>query len=218
MATVTLANLQARARYRANLESTTFVSDAELVTYINASIAEMVDVIVASDPSLLATVTADYAITGASTAVATVAGASVYKVMGLDYKCGNGSTGYETVRKWGMAARNNPNQRSYRVVGANLYIYPTELAPGTYRMWIISQPTALSGASDATEDYNGWLEYVVIDCAIKMKLKEGTDVSALLATKEALRRRIMDVAARDQGEPETVGDVGFGTSHAHWGW
>jgi hypothetical protein len=211
MATVTLANLQTRARYRANLESTTFVSDTELTTYINASIAELVDLIVASDPSLLATVTADYTITGASTAVATVAGASVYKVLGLDYKDGNGITGYQTVRRWGMAGRNEAGVRAFRVVGANLYIYPATLAAGTYRMWIISQPTALSGASDATEDYNGWLEYVVIDSAIKMKVKEGTDVSALMAQKEAMRRRIMDVATRDQSEPETVGDVTSGT-------
>ena len=207
MATVTLANLQTRARYRANLENTTFVSDTELTTYLNASIAELVDLIVASDPSLLVTVTSDYAVTSASTAVATVAGASVYKVLGVDYKSSGGATGYESVRKWGMAARNNPTQRSYRVVGANLVLSPTDMAPGTYRLWVISQPTALSGASDATEDYNGWLEYVVVDAAIKMKIKEGTDVSALMAQKEAMRRRIMDIATRDQTEPETVGDV-----------
>jgi hypothetical protein len=32
-----------------------------------------------------------------------------------------------------------------------------------------------------------------------------------MAQKEAMRRRIMDVATRDQSEPETVGDVTGGT-------
>lgn len=217
MATVTLLTLRTRCRQRANMENTSFVSDSELNTYINTSITELVDLIVAADPSLVATVTNDYTMTGASAAVATVAGAAVYKVLGVDFKSGNGSTGYETVRKWGMQARNNPNKRSYRVMGANLYIYPTQLAAGTYRMWIVSQPTVLSGDSDATEDYNGWLEYVVLDAAIKMRSKEGTDISGFMAQKEAMRRRIMDVAVRDQAEPDVVGDVGFATAFG-WTW
>jgi hypothetical protein len=217
MATVTLLTLRTRVRQRANLENTAFVTDAEIDGHLNNSISELYDLIVASDPSLVAAVSNDYALSGSSVALATAAGASVYKLLGVDIKSGNGSTGYETVRKWTMSSRNNPNQRSYRVVGSTLYVYPTAAAPATYRFWYVPLLTALSGDSATTEDYNGWLEYAVLDACIKVRGKEGTDASQFMAEKEAMRRRIMDMATRDQAEPETIQDSGFGSSFPY-GW
>ena len=56
--------------------------------------------------------------------------------------------------------------------------------------------------------YSGWDEYVIIDSAIKMLLKEEADVTALLLQKNQLRERIITESQnRDAGEPQTVTDV-----------
>lgn len=56
--------------------------------------------------------------------------------------------------------------------------------------------------------YNGWEEYVTIDAAVKCLQKEESDVSMLLAQKQALIDRIENMAAnRDAGEPERVTDI-----------
>ena len=58
------------------------------------------------------------------------------------------------------------------------------------------------------ETYNGWEEYVTIDAAIKCLQKEESDVSMLMAQKQAIKNRIHNMAAnRDAGDPESVTDV-----------
>lgn len=60
-----------------------------------------------------------------------------------------------------------------------------------------------------------WLEYVVVDCVIKCKSKEESDVSLEMAQKAALLERIENMAShRDAGGPKTVTDV----QSADWPW
>jgi hypothetical protein len=55
---------------------------------------------------------------------------------------------------------------------------------------------------------SGWLEYVIVDAAIKAMQKEESDVSVLMAQKKDLRVRLEQMAAnRDVGTPGTVADV-----------
>ena len=48
MATFTEADLRTRARRRADMENSTFVTDAEIQDYLNSSIAELHDFMVKS--------------------------------------------------------------------------------------------------------------------------------------------------------------------------
>jgi hypothetical protein len=86
---VTLLQLKDRSRQRADMENSEFVTDAELTIYINGSIAELHDLLVASYGS-------DYFLS--STTFSTVAGtesyslpADFYKLMGVDVQV-SGST------------------------------------------------------------------------------------------------------------------------------
>lgn len=68
------------------------------------------------------------------------------------------------------------------------------------------------------ETFNGWEEYVVIDSAIKCLQKEESDVSMLMAQKQALIKRIENMAAnRDAGEPDSVTDVYRQYDTFNWG-
>lgn len=57
------------------------------------------------------------------------------------------------------------------------------------------------------DGYNGWEEYVLVDCVIKMKVKEETDPSLELDQKKGLLVRIEAAAEnRDGGAPQHVSD------------
>jgi hypothetical protein len=67
------------------------------------------------------------------------------------------------------------------------------------RAW--SESTTIDGIS-------GWEEYVVVDAAMKAMGKEESDVSLLAAQKQAMTKRLQDMAAnRDAANPGTVADV-----------
>jgi hypothetical protein len=58
------------------------------------------------------------------------------------------------------------------------------------------------------DDYNGWLEYAVLEATRLCKVKEATDVSIEMVDKAAIVERISRAAAnRNAGEPPTVSDV-----------
>ena len=72
----------------------------------------------------------------------------------------------------------------------------------------LSDPTSYGSIESRFDFYSGWDEYIIIDSAIKMLLKEEADVTALLLQKNQLRERIITESQnRDAGEPEVVTDV-----------
>jgi hypothetical protein len=198
MSAITLTATIARCRQKANMEATQFVTDAEITTLINVGIQEFHDVIADACPDLLAKVSADFTMTSSSLTLSSSV-TDFYRVLGLDYKCGGSGTGYVNVRPWSMAHRNSTVERSYKIIGGattTLYVYPPELAPGTYRLWYVPTTTLLSSGSDTWEDFNGWGEFVVADVAAKLLVKEESDPSPLMADRERYRQRIMDAARR----------------------
>jgi hypothetical protein len=73
---------------------------------------------------------------------------------------------------------------------------------GVFKMF--SYTTQVDGIS-------GWEEYPVVDAAIKIMGKEESETSALMMRKEALKKRIQDIAAnRDPGTAARTADVSSG--------
>lgn len=213
MATVTLAQLRTRARQRADMENSGFVSDSELNAYVNASYAELYDLLVskfgedyfvASPHSITTTSnTEDYSLPG-----------DFYKLLGVDFKLD--SRNWASLKRFEFTERNlfasgvNPyiNIFRYRILGNSLRLTPMPEANETLRVWYVPLPTTLSSDSDSFSGINGFEEYVVIDAAIKMLNKEESDPSALMAEKAAIKLRIEQMAeARDEGQASTVQDT-----------
>ena len=86
-------------------------------------------------------------------------------------------------------------------------------------------PSMQSGASggaitwtNVMTDYSDWSEYLVVDAAIRMVQKEGSDVSVLMAQKDALLKRIGSACDnRDEGAARTSTDVYGGNYGGGWG-
>lgn len=212
---VTLAQLKTQARQRSDMVNSQFVTDSELVSYINASLAELHDLLIASFND-------DYAIeehlfNSNGTDLEYNLPADFYKLRGVDVRTGNGQ--WTTVKRFNFNRRNEDQNSfawnllglpylEYRLVGSKIRFNRTPDANTNFRLWYNPRLTELVADSDTYDDVNNFAEYVVVDVAIKMMQKEESDVTVLLAQKQALKERIQAMAAnRDANEPASVTDV-----------
>lgn len=225
MATMTLLELRTAARQRANQENSSFVSDDELDTYLNQSLAELHGLVVQAFGE-------DYFITEtnlsyAAGAISASLPADFFKVRGVSVLVAEGTPNrYATLKQYNYNTRNAwasgaapelgvatgwwSNLR-YRVAQGSLYLTPPPNTAVTIRLAYIPVVTELSADGDTTatnDSLNGWLEFVIVDTAIKMKDKEETDTSTLQKQRESIVRRIeAETANRDAGDAETIRDV-----------
>jgi hypothetical protein len=197
-----------------------FVTDSELNSYINSSIAELHDI-------LVQTYNQEYSIKDVT--FNTVASQSeyqlssiitdndFYKLRGIDAKL-NGDD-YFTLKPFNFNERNRfqnfgvwdylgiTNVR-YRIVGGRLIFSPIPDAVIEIKVWYVPLAAKLEDDADTLDDINQYAEYVIVDAAIKMLQKEESDVSVFLAQKAALKRRIEEAAQnRDVGDSESVSDI-----------
>jgi hypothetical protein len=215
----TLANLRTRIRQRIDKENSTYIASAEVLSYINASYAELYDLLVASYE--------DYFITGPTSFTLTTSDSGVYslpsdfyKLKGLDY---NQSGQQVAVQPFDWARRNHFDnnrpqslfqERRYRIVGSNLRIEPSDNATGDYQLWYVPSYTALVNETDNVDSIitrNNWEEYIVLDVGIKILHKEESDASALIYEKQQMIERLKNLATeRDVDQPEYVQDARVG--------
>jgi len=226
MANVTIATLVTRSRQRADMENNNFVQDSELVDYINAGIAELQDILIqeygedyyvlSKDFNTVADVGTYYI--SDSTQSNDLAITDFYKLRGVDAKI-NGND-YFTIDSFNFNERNLYQNRSswsllsnvrYRLVGNTILFSPKPQAVTAVRIWYIPQAAVFASSTDTTtkwDNLNGYDEYVITFAAIRMKQKEESDVSVLMAQKTDLRQRITVAAAnRDADNPLTVTDI-----------
>lgn len=226
MATITLAQLRTQVRDRCDLVSGSdggFISDTELNSLINASAAELYDIEVATNTDWFV-VSMPFTISSGNTTTVT---SSFLTLMGVDYLDGSD---YREVRRFEWSERNDKDysystltgpvsDRKYRMVGDTITIIPTDNATGTYRLWYIPEFSNLVSGSHTLNATNNWIEYVVVDAAIKCRDKAEEDTSVLMNQKAALAKRIMAAAShRDSNEPSRARPVAVSSfSGRRWG-
>jgi len=219
----TLAEFRTRARERADQEGSQFITDTELDTYVNASAAELYDILVSRFVDYYLE---SFVYTVASGSDVIPLPTNFYKLRGLDVSGGGGR--WLTVSAYNFAQRNDDTadlriinraaQRiRHRVQAGSVKLIPADQAVGNYQVWYVPRMPTLVATTDAFDGINGWEEYVVVDAAIKMMQKEESDTSALERQKAALLKRIETMAAeRNVGEPERL--IGPRGSSDGWGW
>lgn len=219
---VTLAELRTRVRQRSDMETSDFVADDELNGYINASIAELYDLLVSAYG-------ADYFLAEHSfgTVINTIDYAlpvDFYKLKGVDANINDNN--WFSVRPFNFNERNrnqdvtwgllNGPTIRYRLMGSNIKFSPAPNATYQMRIWYVPLATILVADSDSFDDLNQYAEYVVIDAAIKCLQKEESDVSVLAAQKMAMKRRLEEMADnRDAGQPDSVSDI-YAENNEFW--
>lgn len=216
----TRAELRTRARERADMENTTFISDAELNDYLQQSWFELYDLLVASYEDYFTTSSNSTVTSGSTIALPS----DFYKLRGIDYQL-DGST-WVSIRSYNFAERNlrarnfdrlvaGRRNIVYRMLAGSVQLLPENDALGTYKLWYIPRCATFASDSTAVTNVLDFDEYIVVDAAIKMLVKEESDPSALMMAKEALIKRIREMASnRDAGEPQTVADTRTSEAYA----
>jgi hypothetical protein len=200
-----------------------FISDSELNSYINASLAELYDL-------LIQTRGEDYYVSGPET-IQLVPGTSTYplevdflKLLGVDCVLSNTQAVSLKAFKWQERNRfREPFYSSsyfnlmYQIRGNDLVLVPTPNNGQTLQYWYIPRCPVLAADGDTFDGINGWEEYVIIDAAIKMRVKEESGVQELLIAKQEMKERIKSASAgRDSLEPARVVDTDSGRGFRSW--
>lgn len=222
--TITLSELRTQARQRADMTASTFVEDSELNSYINNSIAELHDLLIGAynEDYVMESYEFDSTLNEISYDLPT----DFYKLRGVDVRMSNGE--FATVKRFNFNRRNEDNNSyawnllglpylEYRLVGSQIRFNRIPDVNTHFRIYYHPLASKLVSDSDEFNDINAYSEYVIVDAAIKMMQKEESDVSVLVMQKEALKKRIEDMAQnRDANEPESVTDIYAENNDYYW--
>lgn len=232
-AELSLGQVRLLSQQRADRVNSQFVSLPEWNSYINQSYFELYDLLVtlfedyylATPVNFTTDGSASYALPNGTNYSAAKA---FYKLMGVDCGLNTTNNAYVTLKKFDFIARNRyvyPNITStplgvfnmqYRVMGDAIQFIPQPASGQTIRLWYIPRLTQLLKDTDIMDGVSGWTEYVIIDAAIKALQKEESDVSVLMAQKQAMMVRIQSSAMnRDAGQPDTISNTRM--SGSFWG-
>jgi hypothetical protein len=217
----TLSQLEDKVRQRANMENSTFVSSAEVTGYINASYAELYDILVSRFEDYYSQLQA-FSLSGTNTFALPV---NLYKIRGVDASISGND--WQTLRRWNFDERNQIdltrtrllsgyNDRLYRVMGQNLIVLPQDKAAGNYQLWFIPRYTPLVGPTDPLGDVLDFEEYIVVDAAMKCLIKEESDIQELMLMKKQLKDRIEAMASNRDTQPERISDVRASEDYFLW--
>lgn len=210
---VTLLQLRTQSRQRADQENSGFIKDPELNSYINNSIAELYDLLISAygegyfeaDPFRI--------VTQANVEKYELPD-DFYKLLGVDLVLSNSDR--LTLRKYEFNKRNyytNATSFSltadenikYRLRGSNISFIPAQIGVKNIDLIYVPNAPLLEVNSDEFDGFNGWEEYVIIDAAIKMRVKEETSINELVMQKNSILERINKIRQnRDIGDRKSV--------------
>lgn len=243
---MSLSQARLYAQQRADRVNSQFVTLPEWNTYINQAMMELYDLLIETYDDYNIAQPAQFTTTGATNLYPLPNGTlsftdsngnsfvaePFYKLRGVDLgaNVATANNGWVTIRKFNFNDRNRyfyPNSAStlfgvfnmqYRLLGSNISFIPVPSANQPVRIWYIPRiPLLLQETDITTVSISGWIEYVIVEAAIKALIKEEGDVSALMAQKEALKLRIQGAAQnRDAAMPEQIADT-RGFSGGSWG-
>lgn len=209
---VTRLDLRTLIRGRGDFRSD-FVSDTEINSYINDSLAALYDLLITHEPSRFRS-TADFTISsGIDEYTITSQASDFYRAIGVDVAESSSQTGYWPLYRFEWEERNDytfiaeKEDTRYEIRGGLIRLHPVPTWSGSIRLHYI--PTAPSLSDDITtwDSVNKWTEWVVLDCLIKCATKEESDPSAWMAERARVEQRIVANAEVDHGQPRTVIDI-----------
>lgn len=214
----TLLQLRTEARQRADMVNDGNITDPELTSYVNASYAELYDLLIAAPDSTYFQAP-PYFITTDGTNEQFPYPPDLYKLRGVDLQLFNTPNAFITLRRATFYDRNIYAIPTYRAVygaitfryldmGTHFRLTPMPTSGRVLRVWYYPRPTLLVRDTDVVDGISGWEEYIVVDCAIKMLQKQESDASGYVLQKNNLVDRIKRMTAhKDIGAAPVAGDT-----------
>lgn len=187
---VTVSDVITRAKRRADMVNTDFVTDAEWLEYFNEAYTEFYDELVMLFQNYF--VAEDFlTINNANPKVDLPA--DFYKILAMEFEVGSGS--YIPIQPFNEGDR-------------NAFVSPaTSLPSGTIRIRYVPNPQQFI-VTDSFDAVSGWENIIVTDMAIMALDKEESSTSTLEARRQRALNRIKTAGqVRDIYMPATVTDT-----------
>ena len=211
---VTLQDLMDAVKDEADMTGSSFLSDVQLVRWINVELAELYDLLIGSYSDYFVAQITGLAVTAG---VATLPGnffkaQAIYLYSGSDYlrvKRMNMREYDRFVNTTVSTGANLGGSYRYRELGGSLLFSPTPPATHTVRMFYVPQLPKLVMAADKV-NLNvpvGWEDFVVAGAAARALAKEESDNSYQLQRKMYIKQHIIEMAGRDESSEDAVVDV-----------
>jgi hypothetical protein len=207
MLTETVANVLARARRYADAETSTqandFVNDTELNDYLNISYRRLIDMVIDSNGQDLLSPT-DVTLTAPTYTLPS----DFMHPLSLEKPDGSK---FRTLPMFNFHERNfdySPSFPAWRIIGTSLRLQPapTGIELGSLRLWYL--PTATALTSGAFQVFGGWDDFLSLDIAVQILIKEDRDSRALQEERTRAEKRIRaSCAGHLAGTPDRIGQV-----------
>lgn len=215
--TFTVSELITRIRERSNTERSNFVTDDEIIRYIDQGYTKLYDLIVSKFENYYIN---DYSFQTTGTTQFFDLPTDFYKMVGLDQFQNTSGSGDNalTVRPFNFNERNRYNNILFAVTAAAFYRYliqgskikilPPPDAGITFKMWYVPAPTKITSTAQTIDGVSGWEEVVVLYAAVQIMNKQELDSNPLKREYAEAVDRVMTMATeRDAALPERVTDL-----------
>jgi len=219
--TVSLANLVARAKRRADMSNSTFRTTAEWEDEVQQSAQAFWCMLLSHRGHAWDFAQTDLTTTASQAYVALPA--DFLELVKVGWVAASGDDPYrlepfaledewlpDVTRGWDLYSI-----PAYAIRGQNLWLTPTPDTAYTLRMQYIPRLATLtdSGSPVQLDGIAGWDDWVTWDVAIKMRIQEESDVRTHLAERERTQELIIEAATnRDRGTPHRVQRVRAATT------
>ncbi len=208
---ISVADLKTRIRQQTEQTSSKFISDDELLNYIDLAATELYD--------LLVTQFQDYFLHFAK--FDTIKDVNVYalpanfyKMRDLDYTIGDKTDSMEKIpfsnRKLYMNqvfAGYRFERLKYCIAGNTLIVLPTPQQAIPVTMWFVPTMPRITSDSQMVAGFGGYEDLLIQDCCARIAIKAEEDPRPFERKKALLIERIEAAARqRDVGSPDSVID------------
>lgn len=226
--TTLASDLVTQIRYLSNMENNQFVTDIQLLYYINASAGELDDILVAKQEEYRLIKTQLQITSGNLIPLPS----DFYQLRQVDfYYSPSAIQPWTTIQKYMLKEQTLyssslnrsiygvPNIR-YMLQDGYIAIVPETNALGQYRIWYtpVFKQMSLTDTIPSYFENQAWREYIVVDCCIKVYNGQNMDPSIFMAQKAALKTRIEAMSGhRDSGSPKHIVNTRNNNDYGGWG-
>jgi len=215
---VLVSDLVTQIRDVADMTATAFVTDAEIVRYLDKSYRSLYMKIVKANKSFFVT---SYTINVVSNQDTYALPADFFKAVGVDLLINDDNDNRITLSPFNFNQRNRNKTRFYAFTsyrgfryyfrGDDIVFTPIPDAANTVELWYIPDPTSITATNQTITVNPAVIEdYLILDAGIKCLQKEESDVTVLAMERDRLQEEILQATAeRDDGLPELLTDTTF---------
>lgn len=202
-----LADVRSRTDTQTPSGTVDFVTNAEILGWLNVAYREFVDLIASKGDAYVETMTvhADVAVPGGSMP------AGFYKLVAVDIPDPSNSARFISLKQLNFRERNSYCDRAYpryRIMSGTLVFFPTDTSITTVRLWYIPSTVDQVLTTGSFTTYHGWQNFLVASAAIAVCAKDERDSTEWKLLKLEARNQILEACSNMVlGDSQTLADV-----------